>query len=441
MPDLDIRTTDLIAGGDTIGRLPDGRAVFVAGGAPNEHVRVRLTKETARWARGTATEILEPSASRVPPPFPAAQLGGATWAHIAYGAQLAAKERIVRDALRRIGGLTDTPIRPITASPQEWGYRNRIAYAFAEREDGIVLGTLLPGSDTQIDPAQGSALFGESAAGLLERISAWANAASHPIWSPRGNREGLRNVIFRRSVHGNELVVHLVATSGIAPDPSLVGYFDELPVTGIVWSANDARDQVARFDRTTVLAGSRVLTERVGTLRLSYDATSFFQANVEAAELLLAALQEQLAGSVRITDLYAGVGLMGFGAAGSSTPLTLVESHRQAIDDAKRNAAALDRESDTISVGSTAANYLVRNRLLPDTTVIVDPPRTGLERQVIDALLRDMPERIAYVSCDPATLARDLKLLVATYQPTSIQPFDFFPQTPHIETLAVLTRK
>jgi 23S rRNA (uracil1939-C5)-methyltransferase len=438
MPVFDVHTTEMISGGDAIGRLPDGRAVFVVGGAPNERVRIALTKETTRWAQAKIVEILGPSSSRIPTPFAKEFLDGATWAHIEYKAQLQAKERILRSTLERIGGLQSIPVEAMIASPALWHYRNRVEYTFGTHEGRLRLGALTPGSDTNILPARGSALFGERATILLKRILAWAESAPRSIWLPRDRRDGLRSVIFRRGIHTNDLVVHLVATSGFPVDHSLAPYFKELPVTGVIWSTNDAANHITRFDQTTVLAGQRLLTEQVGGRTFSYDVTSFFQGNVTAVELLLTALREHLGNAKRIVDLYTGVGLMGLSTAGETTPLTLIESHTQAIEDAKINAC--ERSGKTTIVESSAATYLAREHLPSDSTVIVDPPRTGLERPVIDAILRDVPTTIAYISCDPATLARDLKLLAMNYQQTFIQPFDFFPQTPHIETLVILVR-
>ncbi len=435
---LDVQTTEMISGGDAIGRLPDGRAVFVVGGAPNESVRVTLTKETTRWAQATIVEILEPSSSRIPTPFSQELLGGATWAHIEYAAQLQAKERILQNTLERIGGLQSIPVKAMVASPAQWHYRNRVEYTFGTHEGRLRLGVLTPGSDTNISPTRGSALFGEHTTVLLKRLLAWAKSAPRSIWLPRSRRDGLRSVIFRRGIHTNDLVVHLVATSGVPVDYSLASYFKELPVTGVIWSTNDATNHITRFDQTTPLVGQRLLKEQVGGRTFSYDVTSFFQGNVAAVELLLTALREHLGNANRIVDLYAGVGLMGLSAADAPTPLTLVESHIQAVEDAKINAR--ERSGETTIIKSTAAAYLAHEHLPVDATVIIDPPRTGLERPVIDAILRDLPVTIAYISCDPATLARDFKLLATHYRPTHIQPFDFFPQTPHIETLVILTR-
>ncbi|MBI4032869.1 23S rRNA (uracil(1939)-C(5))-methyltransferase RlmD [Candidatus Berkelbacteria bacterium] len=441
MPEIEITTTGLVAGGDAIGRLPDGRAVFVAGGAPNETVRIELIKEDKRWAKAQIAEILAPSPDRIEPEFERPILGGATWAHIAYSAQLTAKEQIVCNALERIGGLDNPNVRPIVASPEQWGYRNRIELTFGEADGELVLGTLKAGSDTQVESAEGSALFGEGASPLIERVLAWARGRNSGVWKPRERRGALRNLILRRGIHTGDLVVNLVTTSAAQVDRSLVAELQGLPVSGVLWSLNDAGSSITRFDQVAVLTGHRRLEERVLDLDLVYDATSFFQGNVGATERLLEELRGQMGAVDELVDLYAGVGLLGLSAAGSDTALTLVESNPQAVQDAKANTSALKRLDRTTIVQADAVTYLDRERMSSDATVIVDPPRTGLEREVINGLLRDQPARLIYVSCDPATLARDLKLLGTAYQPTFIQPFDFFPQTPHVETLVVLQLK
>lgn len=435
----EIQTTVLVAGGDALGRLPDGRAVFVAGAAPRETVQVRLVKEDARWARGELLSVLEPSVDRVVPSQSASHLGGATWAHVAYPAQLAAKQAIVATALERIGKFVSPAVAPIVASPERWGYRNRIELTFGEQGGELVLGTLAPGSQTDVQPALGSALFGDEVDAIIAKVLAWARGTGRRAWRPRALAGELRSLIVRRGIQSRDRLVHLVTTSAATPDPSLAEALAGLGLTGIVWSANDAKNAVSEIQTSAVLFGRPTITEQLLDLPLVYHATSFFQANVHAAELLLATLRDAVQAPAELVDLYAGVGTFGLGVAPDGVPLTLVELHPQAVRDAHDNTGRLGRLRDVVIAEAGAEAYLRRYSVPKRATVIVDPPRTGLERAVVRGLLRDRPSRLVYISCDPATLARDLRLLGEAYEPTLIQPFDFFPQTPHVETLVVLS--
>ncbi len=470
---LTVQTTALVAGGAALGRLPDGRAVFVGGGAPNELLRIELTHEDKQWARGRIAQILQPSPSRVEPPFPVSALGGATWAHLDYETQLQAKQKIVRAALERIGGLADPAVRPTVASPQQWRYRNRIELTFGLRDGQIILGTLAPGSDTQVVPATDSALFGDSASEIIPRVTEWARQSGLSI-------SELQSLMLRRSaaehstlihspsdplIHSasvevssegkggqteqTDLVVNLVAAAKVRPDRSLVAALTGLPTTGVLWSSSAARGHLRGEWPVSsevkeggtgldVLSGSPVLTERIAGSDFRYHTTSFFQTNVGAAELLLKQLRSLLSKPTEVVDLYAGVGLLGLVVAKPDIPLTLVESHAQACRDALENVTHLGRLDTTTVVQATAEAYVAQYPLPSGATVIIDPPRSGLHRTVVEALNRSQLSKLLYVSCDPATLARDLRLLASRYHPRLIQPFDFFPQTHHVETLVEL---
>lgn len=462
-PIVEVTTTNLVAGGAALGRLPDGRAVFVEGGAPDEFVRIELTHEDKRWAKGRIVEIMEPSTSRVEPPFPDSALGGAQWAHIDYPAQLAAKQQIVRTALERIGKLPNPSIEQIVPSPQQWRYRSRIELTFGKDSGRVTLGTLAPGSATEVIPATDVALLKDVVRDIIPRVVQWAEASELGVWDPRIRTGTLRSLVLRRSLATNDLVINLIVTSAMSPDQRLVEALSDVPTTGILWSISPTREHL-RGDRlftseefpgdsVVVLSGSDTLTEVVASCQLTYHATSFFQVNVPAVELLIERLQTvchserpRSAGADQgveesgreVIDLYAGVGLLGLTTTPSRTPLTLVEADTQASRDTLTNVERLARLDTTTIVAASAEDYVAGYRLPVGATVIVDPPRTGLNRTVVDALLNAQLDKLIYVSCDSATLARDLNLLSARYTPTFIQPFDFFPQTPHVETLVEL---
>lgn len=407
-----ITLTTLTYGGEALGRLPDGRAVFVPFALPGETVRIRLVEEKRRFARGKLVEVLSPSPLRIDPVCPHfTTCGGCHYQHLPYEAQLAAKQDILRDQLERIGKLSDIPIRPAVPSPRPLNYRNHIQFHLAQ--DGR-LGFHKARSD-EVLPIQECHLPEEPLNTL------WPQLDFEVI--PELDRIGLRL--------GSQDDIQLILESDDPQPPQLT--VEDLPISVVHMSPFGS----------LVLAGSDRIYFDISGKQFQVSAGSFFQVNTGAAELLVEHLLRELPNfqsidhTTNITDVYCGVGLFSAFLAPHVGRLVGIESNPSAAEDYVVN---LDAFSNVELYEATAAEVLPQLEI-PQDVMIVDPPRTGIDRQAMDGILGSEPRVLVYVSCDPATLARDAKRLTkGGFQLKQITPFDLFPQTYHIESVSFWVR-
>lgn len=451
-----IQTETMVPGGVAMSHLPDGRPVFVKDAAPDEQLEIALTRIKPDFAEGAITQILRPSAGRVTSPFPPEARAGANWAFLDYSAQLAAKETILRETLRRIGHLPlDTfqvsrgkcLFEPIVPSPNLWRYRNKVELSFGTDEEGqVTLGFHAPGRFDQIIPTDDIALFPEVGRDILDRVLRWARQERLPAFEPRRKTGLLRNLVLRRAEHGSDFALNLITSPGEIPHDSLLDALKSVPLSGILWSQNASAATIVRVDTLTTLAGSPRLTEQFLDVPIEYGIDSFFQVHTTMAEQLAVTLLErlQIQPGTQIIDGYAGVGGFGLFAALRGANVTSIESHPISSADAKKNAKRLGVAERMTFINLSMEDYLLSSDFQLDSynaVLIVDPPRAGLHPKALKAILGFGLQRMVYVSCNPATLARDLDLLHDAYEPIFIQPFDLFPQTSHIETLVELCAK
>ncbi len=404
----EVRLNNFIFGGEVLGRLPDGRAVFVPFGLPGELVRLHLSEEKANFCRGVIDEILEPSPARIAPRCPHfGQCGGCSYQHMAYADQLEAKGAIVKDQLKRLAGLPDFPVAAVVPAPQPWNYRNSIQFhVSAEGKLGFQ-----KAASNEFIPIQECHLPTPAINGL------WPQIELEP-------ETGVERVVIREGAE-EELLLGLGARDEVPPDFSV-----DFPVSAVYLGPNG----------TAVLSGDEAVLMQVNGRDFRVSIESFFQVNpLQAGAMVEQVLK--LAGSLKgktVIDAYCGVGLFSAFLAPKVKRLIGIELSASSCDDFAVN---LD-EFDNVELYMDAVeNVLPTLEISPDI-VIIDPPRAGLDSRVIAALAEKGPEKIIYVSCDPATLARDIKrLLQKGYQLESVTPFDQFPQTYHIETICLLARE
>lgn len=422
----------LAHGGKAVARLDDGRVAFVEGACPGDTVAVELVSEHPRHVEARTLEIVEASPSRVAPPCPYfGACGGCQWQHVSYDAQLAAKRSIVVDALQRIGGLpAEELVAQPLASPQPYGYRNKVELLAGFGPGGLKLGYAHAGSHDLID------------VDICHLLPDWLRKA------PKALRGALRYVVgaqdlgvtrvaLRAAVNTRDVEIAVWTEPGPFPRQAAESTLSTaLKATGIVRVIVKDRKGSRSVSNVEVLRGKGAWRERLEGRSLLVSAPSFFQVNTPVAEKLIDTAIAALAPDEddRVLDMYSGVGTFTLPIAESAEDTVAIESSRFALADLRRNLDNAGLYADV--VGGDAAREL--GQLGRFDRVLVDPPRAGLDDDALRSLAQTRARRIVYVSCDPATLARDAKrLATAGYALTSATPIDMFPQTYHVETVAV----
>ena len=418
--ELELLIDGIAAGGAGVGRDADGRAVFVHRTAPGERVRVRVRESRKRFARAGLLRVLDPAPARREAPCRFySRCGGCTLEHLQYEAQLSAKAGVVADALSRIGGISIEPPE-VVGSPEQLRYRNRVSFTLVRLRDGTVRAGFheLERPDRVLDIDETCLMPEEAVAAAWAEVRRfWGRAASR---LPSGERLRLT---LRATAAGR---TSLLVQGGYGP-----GRAEELLAR--VESLDAIWHQPHPGDAPVLLAGIAQLAESWAGETLSLGGAVFLQVNRGAAALLEDHVMD-LSGEVSnrtVVDAYCGVGLHARRLARMGARVSGIELDQQAVQEAQRAlpgaAFAAERVEDALPA------------LLPADLVILNPPRAGIAEPALTALLETPPARVIYVSCDPATLARDLKRLAPQFELRSIRCFDLFPQTAHVETVVELS--
>jgi 23S rRNA (uracil1939-C5)-methyltransferase len=436
--ELELTIDSLAYGGNGVARR-DGYVVFVAGAVPGDHVRAVVGKAKKAYAEARAVEIVAPSPDRVPA---RADHPGAPWQVLPYERQLEVKVEQVREALERIGRLEGFELEPIVPASAEWRYRNKLEFSFGTGDDGeLVCGFHAPGRWDRIVPMNDCLLASERVNAVREQVLAWCRAAGLPAWDRREQRGFLRNLVIREGRRTGELQVRLVTSTGSLDTDSLV---DAVACDGLFWTQQEQLGETATGGDTVLLSGTPQLREQLGGLEFLISPEAFFQTNTEMAERLYAVAAEyaQLRGHERVFDLYCGIGTIALTLAARAREVVGVEIVEPAVADAIENARVNEILNARFFAGDIrlAMRDLVEQEGRPDLAV-VDPPRAGLSQKVVRRIVEAQPSRIVYVSCNPTTLAPNAAQMVeAGYRLVKVRPVDMFPQTPHIESVALLER-
>jgi 23S rRNA (uracil1939-C5)-methyltransferase len=438
--ELELSIDSLAFGGAGVARL-DGYVVFVAGGIPGDRVRAVVEKSKRAYAEARAVEVLEPSPDRVAPQAPHP---GAPWQVLPYERQLEVKQAQVDDALRRIGRLDGFELEPIIAAVEPWRYRNKLEYSFGTDAAGrLVCGFHAPGRWDEIVEITDCLLASEAGNAARDRVVSWCRDQGLTAFDRRTGEGFLRNLVVRESRHGGELQVRLVTSPGRIDRDGLVRA--SAPVGGLLWTRLDSVAETTQGGETELLSGSDRLEEQIGGMRFRISSNAFFQTNTEMAERLyrLAIEYAAPAGSDRVYDLYCGIGTIGLLMAPRAGEVWGLELVEEAIADAIANAKLNEVDNARFFAGDVrlAMRELVERAGRPDL-LVVDPPRSGLSQKVVRRVIEAGPRRIVYVSCNPTTLAPNAAQLVADggYRLRRVRAVDMFPQTPHIECVALLER-
>jgi len=443
--ELDLRIESLAYGGNGVARL-NGFVVFVRRGLPGDVVRARVTRVKRNHAEATALEVVEAGAPRVDAPcehYPAC--GGCRFQDLAYEAQLEAKSAQVEEALRRIGRVADPPLEPIVPAESTFHYRNKLEYSFTSTPDGPALGFHRAGRWDEVLDIRTCWLTTDLGNAIREAVRDWARAQRLVAYDQAEHTGFLRHLVVREGRNTGQALVQLVTAPGRLDADSFVAALERFPeVRSIHWSVNDRPAEVTNLP-TQLLHGDDAIEEELCGLRFRVRPNAFLQTNTAMAERLYGLAREfaQLTGEESVYDLYCGIGTIGLTLAKDALTVWGIEVSEESVACALENAELNGIVNAAFYAGEVGeAIDDLRGRAGEPDVAVVDPPRAGLSGKALRRLARLEPKRIVYVSCNPTTLAGNVKELEAEwgYRLVRARPVDMFPHTPHIETVALLER-
>jgi len=444
--ELDLRIDSLAFGGNGVARL-DGYVVFVRRGLPGDRVRARVTKVKRSHAEALALEVLEPGPQRVEAPCPHfGACGGCRFQDLAYEAQLEAKQVQIVDSLRRLGGIAEPPVGPIVPSSSIYGYRNKLEYSFTQTEAGPALGFHAAGRWDEVLAIEVCLLTTDTGNAIRDAVQGWAREEGLPAYDQADNTGYLRHLVVREGRNTGQALVQLVTAEGERFDRDyLIETLRRIPeVRSIHWAVNDTPAEVTNLP-SLLLWGEEAIEEELLGLRFRVRPNAFLQTNTEMAETLyrLAIEAAGLTGEETVYDLYCGTGTMALAMAGHALSVWGVEISEESVACALENAELNGISNAAFFAGNVGQSLEeLRDRAGEPDVVVVDPPRAGLAGKALKRVGETGAPRLVYVSCNPTTLAGDLKVLIGEYGYTlrQVTPVDMFPHTPHVESVSLLTR-
>ena len=447
---LTLRIERLSSDGSGVAHSADGEAVFVPGTAPGDEARVRIVKDCGRYAFGILDELLVPSPDRIPVDCPVAgPCGGCSLRHLDYDAELRAKQESVLDAFRRIGGL-EVPVLDILPSPEVDRYRNKVQFPVGVDKNGVPCIGFYAGRTHRIVPCPDCKLQ----PGVLNEIgnalcAFFAQQGIRP-YDEQSGKGLVRHIFLRRGAHSGQIMVCLVCIRAKLPhaEQLCTALREQFPaISTILLNVNAKNTNVILGSENHILYGPGYIEDTLCGVPVRLGPLSFYQVNTLAAERLygVAAQYAQLTPDDTLLDLYCGMGTIGLSMADQCRELIGVEIVPEAIESAKANATRMGEAVATKSRffcadAGQAATQLASDGLHPDI-VMLDPPRKGCDEATLSAVVRMAPRRVVYVSCNPATAARDAAWLEKNgYHTEKVQPVDLFPRTKHVEAVLLLTK-
>ena len=447
---LTLRIERLSSDGSGVAHSADGEAVFVPGTAPGDEARVRIVKDCGRYAFGILDELLTPSPDRIPVDCPVAgPCGGCSLRHLDYAAELRAKQESVLDAFRRIGGL-EVPVLDILPSPDVDRYRNKVQFPVGIDKNGVPCIGFYEGRTHRIVPCPDCKLQPSVLNEIGNALCAFFAQQGIRPYDEQSGKGLVRHIFLRRGAHSGQIMVCLVCTRAKLPHAeqlctALRGQFPA--ISTILLNVNAKNTNVILGSENHILYGPGYIEDTLCGVPVRLGPLSFYQVNTLAAERLygVAAQYAQLTPDDTLLDLYCGMGTIGLSMAEQCRELIGVEIVPEAIESAKANAA---RMGETVAAKSRffcadagqAATQLAAEGLHPDI-VMLDPPRKGCDEATLSAVVRMAPRRVVYVSCNPATAARDAAWLEQNgYHAEKVQPVDLFPRTKHCECVLLMSK-
>lgn len=444
--EYEINIEDLGNNGEGIGRV-DGYTVFVEGALPGERVKVLMVKTKKHYGYGKLRGILKPSPDRVAPACPvAAQCGGCQLQHLSYDAQLDFKTKKVKDHLERIGGFFGVEVLPALGMEDPWRYRNKAQFPVGGKTGEPEIGFYAKRSHRIIDTPV-CMLQNEVNDRIVKIIRTFLSEFEIPIYDETIHRGLVRHILTRIGRHTGEIMVCLVVNGKKLPHSDvLVERLQSVEgMASIVLNENKKATNVILGEKIHVLWGKEYITDTIDSVKFEISPLSFYQVNpIQTRVLYQTALDfAQLDGTETVLDLYCGIGTISLFFAQKAKRVFGVEIVPQAIEDAKKNAARNKIDNAFFQAGAAeeVIPRLYQTEGIQADVVVVDPPRKGCDQKLLETILEIAPKKLVYVSCDSATLARDLAYLCPKgYRIEKVQVVDQFPWTVHVETVVLLSK-
>jgi 23S rRNA (uracil1939-C5)-methyltransferase len=454
---VELRIEGMAYGGQGVARL-NGLVIFVRGGVPGDKVTALVVKKKKDYAEARINDLLEHSPDRVPALCPySGSCGGCQWHHVSYERQLAYKKAHIQEAMSRTGGLQDILVHDVIPSEKRFAYRNKMEFSFSDRrwllpedlgqqkaDPGFALGLHVPGTFYKVLDLDGCLLQHETGNRILREVKTYVADCGVPVYGLKSHQGFWRFLTLRYSTAFDEWMVNLITSEERRDvmEPLAEALCRRIKnIETVVNNISGRKASIAAGEREIVLSGKGYIRDRVGPFSFHISANSFFQTNTLGAETLYWKVVEyaDLKGSEVVLDLYSGTGTIPIFLSNRARTVMGMEIEKSAILDAKRNCMANGVYNCQFILGD------IRERLstldLKPDVLIIDPPRAGMHKDVLAKVMRLGTERIVYVSCNPATMARDVGHLNQDYEVAEIQPVDMFPNTYHIEAIAKLVRR
>ena len=438
---LKLRIEKLVTGGDALARY-NGFVIFIPYGVPGDVVKVKMVKRKRGYGVGEIVEILKPSEHRTKSPCPIfPQCGGCQWQMINYDSQVEFKKILIKEAFVRVAKMNETPLEDIVKIEKPWRFRNKVQYPVKRvRDRRIVLGFFEKRTHHIVNMERCPVQL-EQFDLIISPFKDMLRREPLTIYDEERHRGKLRYFILRGSSKTKEtLVVLVMRLPGISKSlAEKIVELDPERIIGVVENINPEITNIILGEESRKVVGRDYYFEKIGGLTFKVSSTSFFQANTIMAEELVSFMKEKIEHCKILVDAYSGVGFFSLSLASIAKKVIGIEespsSHYDSLDNIEINVIG-----NVEFIHGKVQDFLDTIGSLD--VLVVDPPRRGLEKETVEAILRIKPPKIFYVSCNPVTLARDIKNLIeGNYELLFVKPFDFFPHTHHVETLSYLERR
>ena len=440
-----VNISSLGSSGEGVGRVSDF-TVFVNGALPGEEVKAKITEVKKTYAIGKLMEVVKASPERIKPACPIyAECGGCQLQHISYEGQMQVKRQQVKDAMERIGHQNDLTVLPVLGAENPWHYRNKVAFPVGKEKGKTIIGCFAQGTHKIID-ASNCLIQDELNNDAINAVKEIIDKLGIPAYNEDTHTGVMRHVVARTGMKGQLMVVLVTATQELKRKKEIIKMLrSRLPqMVSLQQNIQTYRNNVILGRETKLLWGRPTIKAKLGKFAFNVSARSFFQVNTRQAEVLYDTALEyaQLTGKETVIDAYCGTGTISLYLAQKARKVYGVEIVSPAIKDAEKNARENNVRNAEFIVGdcTKVMPRLYKQGVRPDV-VVVDPPRAGCTEAVLQTFASMQPKRIVYVSCNPATLARDIEIMAKLgYKAKKVQPVDMFSHSSHVESVALINR-